>query len=153
MAETLKEFALRRYRRAGVVECCLRLQDRAGADVNLLLAAAWLAEQSCVWRHEQVHELIAICADWRQHCILPLRGVRRYLKTHELYERTKALELDAEIYQLHLLHAALRAMTLERASGGEKMDALAANLNIYFDCIAAHQTAGADRQALIAALS
>lgn len=140
MKDTLWDFAVECYQRSGVAECCLRLQDDAGADVNILLAAAWLAEQGRCWQHDQVRELIVLCADWREHCVLPLRAVRRYLKnqteTPALYTQAKALEHEAEMHQLHLLHAALQSMllkTTEISSG----DALTANLQTYFDCIAA----------------
>ena len=34
-------FSLRTYRAPGVQEACLALQDRCGADVNLLLFCGW----------------------------------------------------------------------------------------------------------------
>ena len=43
MAESLWDFASRCYAQPGVAENCLAAQDSVGADVNLLLAAAWLA--------------------------------------------------------------------------------------------------------------
>ena len=156
MANTLWDFAVARYQRSGVAECCLRLQDNAGADINMLLAAAWLAEQGRYWQHDQVRELIALSADWREHCILPLRAVRRYLKdrieTPALYTQTQVLELEAEMHQLHLLHTALQANALKTHEATDA-DALAANLNTYFDCIASTRPImDADRCELIEAL-
>ncbi len=155
--EALWNFALARYQRAGVAERCLRLQDKAGADVNMLLTAAWLAEQRRCWQREQVRDLIARCASWREHCVLPLRTVRRYLKDQgeisALYAQAKALELDAEIHQLHRLHNALQAMRLKPLATS-KTEALTANLQTYFDCIdSAQPIADADRLALIEALA
>lgn len=134
MTQPLWDFAISRYQRECVAECCLHLQDSVGADVNMLLSAAWLAERCLCWQHEQVRKLIEDCADWREQCILPLRAVRRYLKGHSLYERSKALELDAEIHQLHLLHDALQRLPLI-AHKTSQADALSENLRVYFDCI------------------
>lgn len=156
MADTLGNFAMACYQRSSVAERCLRLQDNAGADINMLLAAAWLAEQGRHWQRQEVCELITLCSIWREHCILPLRSVRRYLKSEdkmrELYARAKALELEAEMHQLHLLDTALQTTALKiNAAAG--VDALTANLHTYFDCIAARQQIiDTDGCALIAAL-
>ena len=40
--EGLWDFSLRVYRAPGVSDWCLALQDGHGADVNILLWAAWL---------------------------------------------------------------------------------------------------------------
>lgn len=143
MTETLWDFAASTYQRTGVAECCLRLQDDADADVNMLLSAAWLAEQGLCWRHEEVYELVARCKDWRERCLLPLRAVRRYLKDRALYEQAKALELDAEMHQLHLLSGTLQFMSLKKYEGAS-MEALTANLQIYLDCLTPNRSAMAD---------
>lgn len=143
MTEPLWQFAVSRYQRAGVAERCLYWQANAGADVNMLLTATWLAEKGQCWQQQQVRELIAHCADWREHCILPLRAVRQYLKGQPLYEQAKALELDAEIHQLHQLHDSLQSM-LMIDSDASPTDALITNLRRYFDCIAGNSSAFAD---------
>ena len=136
MTETLRDFAISRYQRAGVAECCLRLQDEIGADVNMLLTAAWLAEREQCWSYDEVCKLIEQCMEWREQCILPIRAVRRYLKGHPLYEQSKALELDAEIHQLQLLDAALKNISMR---SNKRANALRQNLFAYFDCIAPNQ--------------
>ncbi|HET8709769.1 MAG TPA: TIGR02444 family protein [Spongiibacteraceae bacterium] len=157
MADTLWEFAFECYRRDGVAACCLRLQDNAGADVNMLLAAAWLAERHLCWQHEQVRELLARCTEWREYCILPLRTVRRYLKGHDdltLYAQAKSLELDAEIHQLHVLHSVLSSMTLG-SNTESSTTRLTTNLQIYFDCLPACEAniSASDRNSLVALLT
>ncbi len=132
MSETLLEFALSHYRQKDIADCCLRLQDNANADINMLLAGAWLASRGDYWSAEQVRELIALCADWRAHCVLPLRTVRRYLQSHPLYEQAKKLEIDAEIQQLAILADALTPlMTTSKALA----DALSENLTTYIEAI------------------
>lgn len=138
LPERLKDFALSRYQREGVAEFCLRLQRNAGADVNMLLTAAWLAERGQCWQAEQIAELIEHCREWRERCVLPLRDVREFLKGHALYDAAKALEIDAEIHQLHLLEEALQHMAF--ANRRSPIDALKTNLTIYFECIAPHRS-------------
>lgn len=130
MTASLREFASTLYLRDGVADCCLHWQDVAGADVNILLTAAWLAQQGKCWKEKQARELVELCAEWRAQCLLPLRALRRYLKSHPLYAQAKALELEAELYQLAQLEAAVNAMTVS-----SHPDALRENLRAYLRCI------------------
>lgn len=158
MADTLWNFAAASFQRADVAECCLQLQEEAGADINMLLTAAWLAAHGRSWRRDQIGELVAMCADWRTHCILPLRAVRRYLKgqieTGALYVNAKALELEAEKLQLDHIQSALRE--IDSAAGGNvaMTTLLAANLQAYLDYITASKNQFAETKcaALVEAL-
>ena len=98
------DHSLELYSRPGVAESCLRLQDRLGLDINLLLYACWTAAEgagrpsSGDWRR-----LVDETAAWREQVVEPLRAVRRFLKdppavpgSAGLRERVKALELEAE---------------------------------------------------------
>lgn len=113
MPDSLWEFASTTYQRPGVAAACLALQDAVDADINMLLAAAWLGTRGRHWRSGQVEGLIAACAQWRALCLLPLRRIRRDLKgiagAENWYERIKALELEAERQQLHRIEEAIRA--------------------------------------------
>lgn len=158
MTDKLWDYAVARYGRSGVAESCLRLQDNAGADINMLLTAAWLAEQGRRWQRAEVRGLIALCAGWREHCILPLRAVRRYLKeqseTPSLYMQVQTLELETEMHQLQRLHAALQSIALEVCGTDGAEDLLAVNLQTYFTCFDSKRTPrmDADIRALIEAL-
>lgn len=136
MIESLWEFASRCYAKPGVAEYCLASQDRVGADVNLLLAAAWLAAQGKRWRRDDVVAVIALCSDWRGHCVMPLRAVRRYLKEHAfedaIYQNAKTLELQAETVQLRIIESALQHLPA-CAGGSIRPELLAANLQAYAD--------------------
>lgn len=95
------------YARPGVAAHCLGLQERCGADINLLLTAAWLAGRGRRWRLQDVVALQALSAEWRERCLLPLRSVRRYARERVgeglLYDRLKEAELEAERHQLTLI--------------------------------------------------
>ncbi|MDB6062607.1 MAG: hypothetical protein JWM78_2710 [Verrucomicrobiaceae bacterium] len=107
----------------------------------MVLAAAWLAQQEVSWEDSDIYRLKALCADWREHCVLPLRAVRRYLKqkptTTEMYSHAKALELEAENYQLQFLEAELAVIPAANANAD---DLLERNLHLYFETLpCAHQ--------------
>jgi uncharacterized protein (TIGR02444 family) len=149
---SLWNYAVENYRRPPVAAACLALQDNAGADINLLLTAAWLAARGCAWRCEDVERLTRLCADWRARCLLPLREVRRYLKetqARELYRELKKLELEAERRQLALLEAATAGFAPSPA-GFDARALLSANLAVCFELLP--DAAAADCRAVVAAL-
>jgi uncharacterized protein (TIGR02444 family) len=101
----LWSFSLRVYDDPAVRGALLALQDRCGADVNLLLWAAWAALQR---RHAltpaEAAAGRAAAAPWQAGVVAPLRQARRVLKpaaaadpqAAALRARLQALELDAE---------------------------------------------------------
>lgn len=98
------DFSLALYAAPAVAEACLRLQDRRGLDVNLLLFACWTAATGGArLSADEWRRLIDGTEAWRSQVVEPLRAMRRYLKDAAttpqiaaLHERVKALELDAE---------------------------------------------------------
>src|SRR5215470_18430312 len=74
-------FSLGFYRQPGVADACIRLQEEAGVDVNLLLFLLWHARQAQCLTAAEVAELDRRTAPWREQAVIPLRGVRRALKT------------------------------------------------------------------------
>ncbi|WP_162914958.1 TIGR02444 family protein [Desertibaculum subflavum] len=97
----LWRFSLRLYRRRGVADACLALQDRHGIDVNLLLYAAYAAVSG-----RGAVDAGALAAanraieGWRLLVILPLRRLRGQLKgvatAAPARKRVLAAELEAE---------------------------------------------------------
>lgn len=127
------QYSLRVYARPAVAEALLRLQDDCGADVNMLLCSAWLAENSAVLDGEPLRQAMAVGAAWQSGCVAPLRSARRFLKgrsAETLREQVKLLELAAERLQQDALYALLSPMawtgvTMERGA------LLRANLRAY----------------------
>lgn len=155
------QYALEAYQRPRVAELCLTLQDRFSADVNLLLTAGWLATRHIAWHPVEVAGLIDSCAGWRQHCLLPLRSVRRYLHEHmdgnaalmAFYQQGKALELEAERYQLSLIEGVINTSLLGQRSALHS-DLLTANLDVYLGLLIPDSSLyRRERDALLAALS
>ncbi|MCQ4633542.1 TIGR02444 family protein [Shinella sp. CPCC 100929] len=123
----LWDFALDFYRREGVAMACLELQDRGNVDVNVLIHALWRT----VIREETLEQGDIEAADahvaaWREEVVLPLRAIRRRLKsgpapapdkaTEKLRDRVKAAELDAEHIELDTLEAIPAAASLSKTS-------------------------------------
>ncbi len=100
MNNPLWVFSLHLYEQPGVAEACLAAQDLCGADVNLLLYAAWLSNNGLNLPAEQWTALEARVAEWRQRVVTPLRKLRRDWRAlpgaERLREQVKALELAAE---------------------------------------------------------
>jgi len=100
-------FSLALYGRPGIEDFCLKLQDRVGADVNLMLYAMW-AGAACgtALTESRLSQLEAMVHAWRSEIIEPLRKVRRRLKvgpppspdatTERLRTTVKTAELAAE---------------------------------------------------------
>jgi uncharacterized protein (TIGR02444 family) len=103
MPTNLWSFAVTLYGRPGVEAASLRLQD-AGADVCLLLCAAWLGHQGVAWEVGRWQQLQALAQPWQADVVAPLRQLRQQWRGAArcdeglavLRGQLKTLELDAE---------------------------------------------------------
>lgn len=119
-------FSLGFYRRPGVADACLALQEEAGVDVNLLLFLLWHARQCRELSQSEVAGLEAKAGPWREMAVVPLRAVRRALKsppslvppaTVEAFRtRIKAVELEAERLQQAAMYDLVSTGSCGRAS-------------------------------------
>lgn len=132
----LWSFSLSVYDAPGVADACLAAQDGHGADVNLLLWAAWLAAQGHLLTAEELAEAQAATDPWRDEVVRPLRAIRRRLKTgpapapdaitDPLRQQIKAAELEAERVQQQVL----TGLPAVRRADCPLETALAANLGL-----------------------
>jgi len=74
-------FSLRFYRQPEVADACIALQEQAGVDVNLLLFLLWHATHKRALAQADVAELERRIAPWRNTTVIPLRTLRRALKS------------------------------------------------------------------------
>jgi uncharacterized protein (TIGR02444 family) len=112
-------FSLQFYRRAGVAEACIALQDQCGVDVNLLLFLLWLAANGRQLSAADIKQLDDAVRTWRDLTIIPIRDVRRRLKSaptlvetgkqEAFRNKVKAVELEAERLQQEALYARSRS--------------------------------------------
>ena len=100
---SLWTWAVAAYGRPSAAEACLHLQDHHGANVPLLLAAAWAASEG---RGLDPAAAVALTHDFEHDVVGLLRAVRRGLKSarsgvqdgarEALRTSVKAVELEAE---------------------------------------------------------
>ncbi len=75
------QFSLRVYAAPGVSGECLELQDKLGADINVMLYAVWLgAVRGITLRESDFARMEEVAAIWASNVVLPLRKVRQGLK-------------------------------------------------------------------------
>ncbi len=104
--EAFWEFSLAFYARETVGAACLSLQNRRGADVNILLLCCWLATLKLAIGEGGLKAAMEAVADWRSNVLEPLRGVRRNVvdapmelakaDRRAIKEGILAVELDCE---------------------------------------------------------
>ncbi len=148
VASPFWRFSLRIYGAQGVPAACLTLQDGSGVDVNVLLFGLFAASQGRQLGPRDMSAIIAAIEPWRLQAVVPLRGVRRFLKETPqgfeqqdipaLRQRVKMLELEAERLQQEVLYSSWPMETLGTpapAAGAARanMDAYAAALGAQFD--------------------
>jgi len=151
-------FSLRIYRQAGVPDACLALQDGAGVDVNVLLFGLFCAAQGRKLSTADLSAIAAFIEPWRSSVVVPLRGVRRFLRetpggfegeqTPALRQRIKAVELEAERLQQEALSARWPVETL--GTQAPAPTAARANIEAYGACLGAEFDSNAV-EALLAA--
>jgi uncharacterized protein (TIGR02444 family) len=123
-------FSLGLYRAPGVADACIRLQDESGVDVNLLFFLLWNASLKRQLSPAELQSVDSHVAGWRQTAVIPLREIRRALKSAagliepgaaELFRtRIKGLELEAERLQQETLFDLSQSTALgERADSAQ----------------------------------
>ncbi|SEH94661.1 TIGR02444 family protein [Pseudomonas fuscovaginae UPB0736] len=103
MHADLWTFSLDIYANPDVEAACLALQGH-GANVCLLLGAAWLGARGVRYEPERLANLQRVAHPWHEQVVQPLRRLREQWRTMALQDselkglrdRVKALELEAE---------------------------------------------------------
>ena len=138
------EFSLAFYSRERVSAACLSLQNRRGADVNILLFCCWLATLGLKVESSDLHTVNAAVEGWRRDVLEPLRGARRAVADQfpELGKSDRqsikhgvlSVELECErIAQEKIALAATGVVAVE--DGSTPLQLASAALEIYLDMI------------------
>jgi uncharacterized protein (TIGR02444 family) len=147
----LWDFVMWAYAEPGVEKACLALQDRFGADVNMVLFCAWLAYRGTGTSHlaRYLGSALKLSREWQRSLVEPLRICRENLKdaietssligsdrvaAGSLRERIKQCELEMEQLQTISLYALVTDGAddgMARSPAEQKDDALN-NLTVYF---------------------
>ena len=136
------DFALDVYRRPGVSDACLVLQERAHLDVNLLLFVCWIgASGGGVLNRDDVVQCMETVAPWHDAVVRPMRGVRRVLKgglgaaptdlSDQLRRAVQASEIDAEHIEQLILAATIRRVPNPTLPVVERLHQACRNALIY----------------------
>ena len=112
MSSKFWDFSVKIYQYPEVERACLELQDNYGLSVVMLLYCIWVG----VFRGEFEDDIYArantFSLSWNNGVVMPLREVRRWIKSSRdeqmisvelLREQIKAVELDAEHFQMSIL--------------------------------------------------
>lgn len=120
------QFSVKFYAVPGVAQACIDLQDQAGVDVNVLFFLLWNAMQGRALDKDNVAELDLKIGAWRDMAVVPLRNVRRALKTpppvmapqdaEGFRTRIKAVELEAERLQQEAMYSLAASGSLGRTA-------------------------------------
>lgn len=122
-------WSLDRYRREGVEDLTLRLQDAFGFNVNIVLWCCWCGENYRDAPALVLRKAIDDLNRWNAHVTGPLRSARRYLKREPglsdtgetLRAEIKKLELVSEkIEQTRLQHLAARELSPKPGDGAAR---------------------------------
>jgi uncharacterized protein (TIGR02444 family) len=124
MPTDLWSYALALYARPGVEAACLQLQAE-GADVCLLLCAAWLEGRGVSCSAERLEQLQALARPWQIRVVTPLRQLRQSwreaaatdVELADLREQVKGLELAAERQLLERLERCAQPWLEAEGSG------------------------------------
>lgn len=147
----LWDFVTWAYAEPGVDKACLALQNRLGADVNMVLFCAWLAYRGTGTSHlaRYLGAALKLSREWQRNLVEPLRSCRENLKgvietssfvgndrvaASALRERIKQCELDMEQLQTLAFYSLVTDGADEgmaRSPAEQKDDALN-NLTVYF---------------------
>ena len=136
----LWRFSLDFYRRPGVAEACVRLQDEAGVDVNVMLYLLYLAARERTITVDEMNRIDDVAAGWRAAVVIPLREIRRKLKfplgafapavTSALRNDVKRVELAAERIQQQALQDLL-ALDAAPSGAGDRRAIARAHMTLY----------------------
>jgi uncharacterized protein (TIGR02444 family) len=134
------QFSIKFYAVPGVAEACIALQDHAKVDVNILFYLLWNATQGRAFNAADITEIERWIGPWRDMAVVPIRSIRRALKSppeviapeaaESLRTRIKAVELEAERLQQEALYGLAETSRLGRPAPS-KMDAARDSISSY----------------------
>jgi uncharacterized protein (TIGR02444 family) len=143
------DFSLSLYRKPGVADACLFVQDRYGLNVNLVLLCIWVADSGGgALSAVQMATAMRRIADWERQVIKPLREIRRACRREplgipefllQIYQpQIESAEIEAEHVEQLVLAEFARSLSQAEKSDVAARDA-AQSLRAYVDELAAGQ--------------
>ena len=142
--ESFWAFSVDTYRKPGVAEACLALQDRHGLDVNVLLYCCWFGCTRGVLDEPLWDRVLAFSGPWADNVVRPLRAVRTWMKhtgcaqpevsndaCMTLREEIKRIELKAEQFQENTLQSLVENSPSKNLDTTSQINCTSLNLKEY----------------------
>jgi uncharacterized protein (TIGR02444 family) len=134
------QFSIKFYAVPGVADACIALQDHANVDVNILFYLLWNTTQGRAFNATDITEIERRIGPWRDMAVVPIRNIRRALKSpppamapeaaENLRTRVKAVELEAERLQQEALYDLAQTSRMGRPAPS-KADAVRDSVSSY----------------------
>lgn len=150
------DFSLEFYGRGEVAQSCLALQDRFGADVNILLYCCWGASEGAEeMARAELAEIISAIEPWQSGVVQRLRLIRRDMKqadgmnlgalSEDLRQAIKKCELEGEkIEQTILYQSGQHEFIDSSASPNERAKNATLNMTNYLQIVSADALESSD---------
>ena len=139
------DYSVATYRKAGVAEACLHLQEKLGIDVNVLLYCCWYGCTRGTLDGPAMHRILSFAEPWAENVVRPLRAARTWMKAvgcdppfvpgdecMALREEIKRTELKAEHLQENRMQALTRGAAPQDRDTMSQVRATVANIHRYF---------------------
>ena len=115
------DFSVRTYRKPGVADACLALQDGYGVDVNVLLYCCWYGCTRGPLDGPALRQVLSFAEPWADRVVRPLRAARSWMKatgcTDTAVARADCMLLRQKIKQIELEAEQLQQDTLQELTG------------------------------------
>ena len=138
------DFSVRTYRKSGVAEACLSLQEQLGVDVNVLLYCCWYGCTRGTLDETAMERILAFAEPWAENVVRPLRAARTWMKTtgcteayvagedcEGLREEIKRAELRAEHLQEDRMQELTEEAVLKNPEITSRISSTLLNINVY----------------------
>ena len=138
-------YSVATYRKAGVAEACLYLQEQLGIDVNVLLYCCWYGCTRGTLDGPAMERVLSFAEPWAENVVRPLRAARTWMKAvgcdqplvpgdecMALREEIKRAELKAENLQENRMQELTRGAGLQDQEPLSQVRSALENLGRYF---------------------
>jgi uncharacterized protein (TIGR02444 family) len=109
-------FSIALYNKPQVTELCLELQDKYGANINLLLWCLWLEHQSIELSLQRLTAALVAIQKWDMDYVQTLRVLRRKMKVEFAQDINAVLHVREQIKSAELLAEKCEQEWLEKLS-------------------------------------
>ena len=132
------------YRITNVPETCLKLQNKYGLDVNMVLFCCWHGNNFGKMNEDLFIQCQNFSTTWTNNSVKPLREIRTWLKSigcldqmldvepcMNFRNQVKKVELESEKFQQDSLERFCNSIPIPDLDDSNKTEGIACNLKLY----------------------